>query len=198
MQLEPIQIGPHPGRPRHGDVKAGRLQRAGDARPVVDLRQHTVVADCRRAPAGRADGDVADLSIGRQVAQQDEVAQRIAHGLLVQRGPEDACIEPRRCRGIRHDDVEMFEAQVVERQRLRRRRLGTDTETQRDDGNPGHEYGATHRHIPIHRGRCTQHGLRRPRASPTGYGTLNSPSAGGVTRCSLGVVSCGIQPYGTR
>jgi serine protease AprX len=28
--------------------------------------------------------------------------------------------------------------------------------------------------------------------------TLNSPSGGGTTRCSLGFISCGIQPYGMR
>src|SRR5262245_28085096 len=28
--------------------------------------------------------------------------------------------------------------------------------------------------------------------------TLNSPSAGGVTRCSFGAGTCGIHPYGTR
>ena len=30
------------------------------------------------------------------------------------------------------------------------------------------------------------------------HGTLKSPRAGGVTRCCLGVMSCGIQPYGMR
>ena len=158
LQLEPIRIGPHPGRPRRGDAEAGRLQRAGHSGPVVGLRQHAVVADCRHSPAGCADGDVANLSIGWQIAEQDEVAQRVAHGLLVQRGLEDPCVEPRRCRGIRHDDVEMFEAQVVERQRFRRRRLGSPAETQCGDGYPGRQRGANH-----HRSCCDE---RIDRPSP--------------------------------
>ena len=39
---------------------------------------------------------------------------------------------------------------------------------------------------------------RRLVGGPARYGTLNSPSAGGVTRCSLGFISCGIHAYGTR
>ena len=41
----------------------------------------------------------------------------------MQRSPENAHVERRRGRRVRHDDVEMLEAEVVERQRLGRRRL---------------------------------------------------------------------------
>ena len=93
--------------------------------------QHTVVADSRSAPARSADGDVADLSIGRKVAEEHEVAQRVAHRLLMQRSPEDAGVEPRRGRRVRNNDVEMFEAQVIERQRLRRCALRDDPDGER-------------------------------------------------------------------
>lgn len=39
---------------------------------------------------------------------------------------------------------------------------------------------------------------RSRRRADVRYGSAKSPSAGGVTACSLGCASCGIQPYGTR
>jgi hypothetical protein len=78
------------------------------------------VADGRRSSIRRADRDVADLAIGRQITEQDEVAERVADRLLVQPGLEHAHIELRRRRGIRHDDVEVLESQILERQRGRR------------------------------------------------------------------------------
>jgi hypothetical protein len=91
------------------------------------------VSDCRHALAGCANRDVADLAVGGQIAQQDEVAQRVAHRLLVQRRLEDAAVELRRRRRIRHDDVEVFEAEVLERQGFRGRRLRRANDDEQGD-----------------------------------------------------------------
>ena len=118
LQFETIGIGPHAGWPRGGDAEAGTLHGARHARPVVDRGQHAVVAN-RRLPLTRSpDCDIADLSIGGQVTEQHEVAQRVAHGLLMQRGLEDPGVESSRSRRVGDDDVEVLQAQVVEWKRL--------------------------------------------------------------------------------
>ena len=123
LKLDAVGIGPHAqpaGAANPG--KAGGFELLRHAGAVVDLRERAVVSDRRHPPrCSRADRDVADLPIRRQIAQQDEVAQRVAHRLLMQPGLEDPHVELRRRRGIGNDDVEVFEAQVVERQRRRGR-----------------------------------------------------------------------------
>ena len=110
-----------PVGPAAATPKPALCSAAGHTRTVVDLRQRAVVADGRHALAGGTDRDVPDLPIRRQIAEQDEVAQRVAHRLLVQRRLEDAAVEPGGCRGVGNDDVEVFEAEVLQRQRLCRR-----------------------------------------------------------------------------
>ena len=95
LQLETIGIGPRARGPGAGHPEAGPLERRRHARPVVHRGQDAVVAD-RRLPLPRGtDSDVADLSIGGQIAEQDEVAQRVADGLLMKRGFEDSRVEAR-------------------------------------------------------------------------------------------------------
>ena len=72
--------------------------------------------DRRRPARGCANRDVPDLAIRGDVTEHDEVPERIAHRLLMQLGPEDPRIELRRRCGVGHDDVEMLETEVVERQ----------------------------------------------------------------------------------
>jgi hypothetical protein len=47
------------------------------------------VANRRRPLSGGANGDVTDLPIGGHIAEHHEVAQRVAHRLLMQRSLED-------------------------------------------------------------------------------------------------------------
>jgi hypothetical protein len=72
-----------------------------------------------RPAIGRADRDVADLPVGRQIAEQHEVALAAAEVLLVQRRGEDLLVEAGGLGRVRHDDVEMLEPEVLERQRAR-------------------------------------------------------------------------------
>ncbi len=70
-----------------------------------------------RPAVGRADGDVADLPVGRQVAEQHEVALAAAEVLLVQRRGEHALVEAGGLGRVGDHDIEMLEPQVLERQR---------------------------------------------------------------------------------
>jgi hypothetical protein len=98
--------------------KARGFEDASHTRAIVGFRQRAVVADRRRpARRGRADCDVADLPIRGEIAEQHEVADGVSQRLLMQRGLEDAGVEPRRRRGIGHNDVEVLEAQILEWER---------------------------------------------------------------------------------
>ena len=97
LQLETVGVGPHPDRPssRRLAWKACGVQRRPERITVVDLCQHTVVPDRRRTPLRRADGDVADLTIRGQIAQQHEVAQGGPNRLLMQLRLENPAVELR-------------------------------------------------------------------------------------------------------
>jgi hypothetical protein len=75
------------------------------------------VADGRLPLPGAADSDVAHLAVGGKLAEQHEVANGVAHWLLMQGRLEDPRIEPRRGGRVGHDDVEVLQAEVVERKR---------------------------------------------------------------------------------
>ena len=101
----------------------------------VLLREHAVVANRRRASLRRADGDIPDLPVGGKIAEQHEVPQRVTNRLLVQRRPEDARVEAGGCGRIRHDDVEVLDAEI----RKRQRRLRRDALAKRQDAGQEHQ-----------------------------------------------------------
>src|SRR5690606_31810542 len=82
-----------------------------------------VVADLHGTVPAGADRDVADLAIFGQLAEQNEIADRPAKRLLVQRRVEDLHVEACGRRRVRTEDVEMLEPEIRERQRGRLRRL---------------------------------------------------------------------------
>ena len=148
LQLETIRIRPH----ANGAGASGRcrqacgLQRAGERVTRVRPGEHAVMPDRRRPARGCADGDVTDLAIRGHVTEHDEVAQRIAHRLLMQLGPEDPRVELRRRGGVGHDDVEVLETEVVERQLERRGGLSPGAGAEQRGAQRGNE-----RHACRHR-----------------------------------------------
>ena len=73
------------------------------------------MAELRWPIPGRADRNVTHLTILRQIAEQYEITQGVAHRLLMQRRLEDPRVELRRRRRIGNDDVEVLQPEVVER-----------------------------------------------------------------------------------
>ena len=72
-----------------------------------------------RPAVRRADGDVANLPVGRQAAKQHEVALAAAEVLLVQRRGEHPLVEAGGLGRVGDYDIEMLEPQVLERQGAR-------------------------------------------------------------------------------
>jgi hypothetical protein len=133
------------------------------------------VSDRCGPPLRGADRDVAELPVLRQIAEQHEVAQAVAHWLLVQLHLEDASVElGGRC-GIRHDDVEVLETEIVERQQTRCGRLRpyADPERRREDGRSDCQ-------SPIH---------VSPPAKPGGRRIYQRAAAKGATRANLSLIS---------
>jgi hypothetical protein len=77
------------------------------------------MADRRLSALRGTNSDIADLTVRRQVPKENEVAQASLQRLLMQGGLEDARVEARGRLGIRHDDVEVLEAQILEGERRR-------------------------------------------------------------------------------
>ena len=69
----------------------------------------------------------------------------------------------------------------------------TQRDVRKDLGIPKRQRDAVHMGS-----RRLLHSGRRDRDDRTDQGTLNSPGTGGVTRRSVGGISCGIHPYGIR
>ena len=69
------------------------------------------MTDRRGACAARCtDGDVPHLTVLRKVPEQYEVANGSLKRLFVQLRFEDLHVDLRRCRGVGHDDIQVFEA----------------------------------------------------------------------------------------
>ena len=137
LELDAVRIGPHAEAAGAADAGKPRgLELLRHAGAVVHLCQRAVVANRRGPPVACANRDVAHLPIRRQFTEQDEIAQRIADGLLMDSRLEDAVVELRGRRRIGHDDVQMFEAQILERQRGRR--LGPGRRRAMDAGGCAH------------------------------------------------------------
>ena len=91
----------------------------------------------------------------------------------------------------RHDHVLHQPYRHAARRRPARR--PTQRDVRNDLGNPKRQRDAVHMGS-----RRLLHSGRRDRDDRTDQGTLNSPGTGGVTRLSVGGISCGIHPYGIR
>src|SRR5262245_40421221 len=77
------------------------------------------MADGRGPSPRSADGDIPDLPVLREIAEEHEIAKRVSDRLLVKGGLEDARIELGRGSHIRDDDVKMFDTKIIERQHPR-------------------------------------------------------------------------------
>ena len=101
------------GPPCRPPRRARRDRRA--VRAVVEDRR-AEVADVRASSARVADGEIAHLAIGRQIAEQDEVAEPALERLRVQLRVEHAHVEARRRCDVGHDHVEVIDLGRVDRQ----------------------------------------------------------------------------------
>src|SRR5262249_49505327 len=66
-----------------------------------------------------------DLTILRQITEQDEIANVSLKGLFVKLRLEHPHVHFCSCRSIRHENVQVFEAEILQRQRRRCRRLSS-------------------------------------------------------------------------
>src|SRR6185369_7259046 len=117
LQLESIRIRQHAECSSGARRKTRGLQRARDARTIVMFGQRTVVTDRSWPRALRSNGDVADLTVLRQISEQNEISNSALERLLVELCPEDAHVDFRGGRSIRNQNVQMFEAQILQRER---------------------------------------------------------------------------------
>jgi hypothetical protein len=95
------------------------------------------VADARRSCPSRADRDVADLPVGWQISQQNEIPDVALKRLLVKFRAEHLHIELRAHGCIGNDDVQMFKSEILQRQCRARGRL-------RSSGNGRREQSAAY------------------------------------------------------
>src|SRR5215471_9780675 len=94
LQLQTVRIGPH------SEAALGRLVSGGfhllrDGIAVIALCQCAVMTNTRWPVSRRADRDVPDLPVRRQIAQQNEVPDATLKRLLVQLRSEHLHIKPR-------------------------------------------------------------------------------------------------------
>ena len=111
LQLETFGIGDH------AEAAAGlRIARSrqlfADGGEVRRFGERAVMPHADRPAVRRADGDVADLPVERQVAKQHEVALAAAEVLLVQRRGEHSLVEAGGLGRVGDHDIEMLEPQV--------------------------------------------------------------------------------------
>jgi hypothetical protein len=124
LKLYTIRIREHRKGPCAAGRKARSLKVSSYTGAIVAFGKRAVVADGWRPCPGGADGDVSDLSILRKIPEKYEVADCSPGCLLVKLRSEDARVDLGRGSGVRHDDIEMFEAQILERKCRPRLRLG--------------------------------------------------------------------------
>src|SRR5205814_7145914 len=85
LELETVGIGNH-AEAAAGLWISGSRELLGDRLYVRRFSERAVMSHRDRPAVGHADGDIADLPIGRQLAEQHEVALPTTKVLLVQRG----------------------------------------------------------------------------------------------------------------
>ena len=108
LQFETVGFRDHAETAAGLGISRGR-ELLADGHEVRRSRERAVVAHGDRPAIGRADGDVADLPVGRQLPEQHEVALPAAEVLLVQRRREHALVEACGLGRVGHHDVEMLE-----------------------------------------------------------------------------------------
>ena len=113
LQLETVRIRPHAKSALSSLVTRG-LYFFRHRVPIVAFRERTVMTDARPTVARSAYGHIAYLSIRRQVAEQNEIADRALKRLLVKLCSEYAHVELCRRGRVGNHDVKMLEPKILQ------------------------------------------------------------------------------------
>jgi hypothetical protein len=112
------------------------------------------VPDVGPSAARVADGQITNLPVGRQVAEENEIPEPALKRLRVERGVEHAHVETGGGFDVRHDDVQVIQLRRVQRQQADGQRLrprGRRQERQRNRrSEAGHEIAPLHAHPLSH------------------------------------------------